>query len=146
MKGMGKKATITQIAEYLGISPATVSRALNHRGLVGEETLVKIDAAMQLFGYQPSKTPASEEEKRKVIVLNVPNIGNIFYQDIIKGVRSSADAHKYRFLISESPLGHSAVQDYCRMLSDISAAGTVLLNRLPEEELQRIRQICPVVQ
>ena len=143
---MGKNATLTQIADYLGLSPATVSRALNHRSMVGEDTLARIDAAMELFGYQPSKSPSSEENSPSLIVLNVPNIGNIFYQDIIKGARSSADAHNYRFLISESPLGHSAVQEYCQMLSGIGASGLILLNCLPEEDLQKIRKICPVVQ
>ncbi|MCI9360996.1 MAG: LacI family transcriptional regulator [Hungatella sp.] len=143
---MGKKTTITQIAEYLGISPATVSRALNHRSMVGGDTLAKIDAAMEQFGYQPSKPTAIEGDGHNLIVLNVPNIGNIFYQDIIKGARSSAAAHNYEFLISESPLGHSAIQDYCRMLSSIHAAGLILLNHLPEEDLQKIRQVCPVIQ
>lgn len=137
---MGKNATITQIANHLGISPATVSRALNHRSMVGAETLAKIDAAMELFGYQPSKSLSSEERSPSLIVLNVPNIGNIFYQDIIKGARSSADSHNYQFLISESPLGHSAVPEYCQMLSDIGASGLILLNCLPEEDLLKIRQ------
>ena len=143
---MAKQATITQIARYLGISPATVSRALSHRSLVSRETLTKIDRAMQEFGYELPKYAEPLEEHQRIIVLNIPNIGNAFYQEIIKGAVSSASAHRYSLLINESTLGRSSIQEYCKTLSSIGAAGTILMNQLPEEDLHKIRQICPLIQ
>lgn len=143
---MGKNATISKVAELSGVSPATVSRALNHRSLVSAETLKKIDAAMAALGYQSSKMSVQPDERQKIIVLNIPNFGNAFYQEIIKGAISSASAHKYSLLIHESSLGRSAVQEYCRTLSDVKAEGTILMSRIPEEDLHKIRRICPLVQ
>ena len=143
---MKKNVTITQIAEYLNISPATVSRALNHRSLVNPETLEKIDAAMQSLGYHSSRPSNHRQNRQKIILLNIPDINNAFYQEIIKGAGSSASAHKYTLLINEGPLSQSTIQDYCNILTDINASGTILLNRLPEEDLQAIHAICPLVQ
>ncbi|HEX7714936.1 MAG TPA: LacI family DNA-binding transcriptional regulator, partial [Bacillota bacterium] len=47
-------ATIYDIAAKLGVSTATVSRAINGTGRVSEETRLKVKAAIEEMGYQPN--------------------------------------------------------------------------------------------
>ena len=53
-----KKPTIREVARLAGVSPATVSRAINNTGLVTEETRRRIAEAIQESGYS-SKLPLS---------------------------------------------------------------------------------------
>ena len=41
------KTTILEIADQAGVSPATVSRVLNHRSLVKADTISKVEEAMR---------------------------------------------------------------------------------------------------
>ena len=45
-----KKITVSLIAEKAQVSPATVSRVLNHRELVKEPTIQRVEAAMRELG------------------------------------------------------------------------------------------------
>lgn len=53
-----KKSTIRDVARLAGVSPATVSRAINNTGIVTDETRRRIAEAIQESGYS-SKLPLS---------------------------------------------------------------------------------------
>ena len=67
-----KKIRTSDIAKLAGVSPATISRVLNHRELVKPETVAIVERAMQELGLSlPS--PISEKKNRKeVILVNCP--------------------------------------------------------------------------
>ena len=46
--------TIKQIAEMCNVSRGTVDRVLNHRGRVSEETIQKVNDAVEKLGYKPN--------------------------------------------------------------------------------------------
>lgn len=48
-------ATIKDIAEYAGVSSATVSRVINSSGYVGNETRKKVEEAISKLNYAPNK-------------------------------------------------------------------------------------------
>lgn len=48
-------ATIQDIAEYAGVSSATVSRVMNNSGYVGKETRKKVEAAIASLKYTPNR-------------------------------------------------------------------------------------------
>jgi LacI family transcriptional regulator, galactose operon repressor len=58
-----KNTTIYDIAEYLGISPATVSRAINNDVKISNNTIAKVRNAMQYMGYVPK--PAHQRQGRR---------------------------------------------------------------------------------
>ena len=47
-----RRATIAAIAEEVGVSVATVSKVLNGRGDVGEETRTRVEASLELHSYR----------------------------------------------------------------------------------------------
>lgn len=53
-KENGNKPTANDIANYLGISRGTVSRALNNRDRISEETKAKVLEAARKLGYKPN--------------------------------------------------------------------------------------------
>ena len=128
-----KKITVSLIAEKAQVSPATVSRVLNHRELVKEPTIRRVEEAMRSLGCQMENTVTVSKETQPLVVLNIPGIENAFYQEIIRGARVSAKAHGCHLLIHESHLNKGNMLDFCNLLRRVDAAGV-------------IRTIAPLVQ
>ena len=97
---------IADIAKKTGISNATVSRALNHPEMVNAATLQLIQDTMKEMGYIPKKTPASSSSEltQKLVIVNVPQISNPFYSEVLRGISESAANHSVRILINQDPL------------------------------------------
>lgn len=141
-----KKITVASIAKQAGVSPATVSRVLNHRELVKEETIQCVEDAMKELGRRLGRREQKGQTKKPIILLNIPGVDNVFYLDVIKGARISAKAHGYYLLLHESPLSRGTIQDFCELIVQVDAAGVILLNKILEESLQKISALTPVVQ
>ena len=113
-----KKITVSLIAEKAQVSPATVSRVLNHRELVKEPTIRRVEEAMRSLGCQIENTVTVSKETQPLIVLNIPGIENVFYQEIIRGARVSAKAHGCHLLIHESHLNKGNLLDFCNLSAE----------------------------
>ena len=71
------KTTILEIADQAGVSPATVSRVLNHRSLVKADTISKVEEAMRTLGYSSGSGNTSGIDNVPVIILNIPDTNTI---------------------------------------------------------------------
>ena len=69
-----KKITVSQIAKKAEVSSATVSRVLNHRELVKESTILRVESAMRELGCKIEKTVTVARETQPLIVMNIPGI------------------------------------------------------------------------
>ena len=66
-------ATIRDIAEKVGVTATTVSRVINNRGYISEETRRKVYAAMEELNYKPNELARSLSKSRSdTIGLIVP--------------------------------------------------------------------------
>ena len=93
-------ATIKQVAQYAGVSVATVSRALNKSGYVKKETQDKIDKAIQDLNYSPNETARTlYKRKSKMIGLLLPDISNPFFTVVARGVEAEAMAKGYHIIL-----------------------------------------------
>lgn len=67
-----KKATIYDVAAAAGVSVGTVDRVLHGRGRVSQDTVSKVNAAVQTLGYRPNMyaaSLASRRERRIAVVI-----------------------------------------------------------------------------
>ena len=87
---------VSKIANIANVSPATVSRVLNHPELVNKETRNLIEKAILDTGYDIEKVMQNKIEQNKRILLAVlPSIDNPFYNNVMKGFKTSANTHKF---------------------------------------------------
>lgn len=75
-----------------GVSKATVSRVMNNSGYVAAETRKKIEDIMERHNYLPSALAVNlSRQETKTVGVILPEIGNIFYADILHGITQAAD-------------------------------------------------------
>lgn len=84
--------TIKEVAELAGVSKATVSRVMNNSGYVAPETRAKIENIVKQYHYLPSASAVNlSRQETSTIGVVVPEIGNMFYADIVHGITEVAD-------------------------------------------------------
>ncbi|MBB6672427.1 LacI family DNA-binding transcriptional regulator [Cohnella nanjingensis] len=94
------KHTIYHIAERVGVSPSTVSRALSGRGYCGPKTKSKILAAAEEMNYAPNSAgKALKMKQTNKILFAVPDICNPFYFDMINGINQVLEEYGYLMIL-----------------------------------------------
>ncbi len=100
---MNKIATIKDIAKQLGISIATVSRALGNSQSIKPETKAKVLQAAKELNYQPNPIALSlKANKSKTIGVIVPQIANAFFGNTIEGIEEVVWKRGYHIMICQS--------------------------------------------
>ena len=95
-----KNATIYDIAQICGCSPATVSLALNNDNRVAEKTKRKVQEIAQELKYQPSYIGRSLiTGKTKAIKVVVPDLHNPVFINIVDGVEAYIDQTDYHVIL-----------------------------------------------
>ncbi|MCU0384441.1 MAG: LacI family transcriptional regulator [Flavihumibacter sp.] len=95
-----KRITIKTIAEQLGLSIATVSRALQNSHEISATTREKVKQAANELGYSPNVYASGlRAGSSKTIAVIVPEVENHFFSQVISGVESIARQNNYHVLI-----------------------------------------------
>lgn len=142
---MEQKVSITEIARLAGVSNATVSRVLNHPELVNRETVQLIQDTMESCHYRPRASKL--KNTKSLILINVPEIANPFYSEVIRGIGASSENHSYHMLISQENLQNSAaVDNFIALVKKTRASGLILCSSLKPQYYQHISALAPIVQ
>ena len=100
---MDKEVTIYDIAERLGISPTTVSRALNNHKVVNEQTKQRIFKEAKEMGYRSNIFASNLRSKRtNTIGVIVPRLNSPFQSSAIAGMEKIANESGFNLVISQS--------------------------------------------
>lgn len=143
-----KEVTISDIAKEAHVSLATVSRVLNQSDTVKENTRSKVMTVAHKLGYEtkPSAVSSSTKNGNGLIVINLPSLSNPFYDEIIKGARTSVVRHGYALLINESHINYSTVDYFLSMLKQYNVSGLITLNHIEEPICQMLADSIKLVQ
>jgi len=97
------KSTIHDIAEKLGITASTVSRALNDHPRISENTKKLVNKMARQLNYQPNNiASALRSGKSKLIGVVVPTVNRNFFSSVIRGIEDIANTLDYKVIISQS--------------------------------------------
>lgn len=98
-----KPITLKQIAETLGISITTVSKALKDYPDVSKKTKALVKDLAQTLNYKPNSFAVNLRTKEsKTIGLIVPEIVHHFFSSVIKGIISQAEKKGYLVITLQS--------------------------------------------
>jgi LacI family transcriptional regulator len=89
MKRNSNRVTIRDVASKAGVSVTTVSRVLNGKDDISEETLTKVQAVVQELGYASSLAARGMRSHRtNLIGLILHDVASIYSQEIMRGVNA----------------------------------------------------------
>ncbi|KTD60990.1 LacI family DNA-binding transcriptional regulator [Legionella spiritensis] len=102
---MKKRIRIKDVADYLGVSTSTVSRALNPglRAKISTEVIAQVREAAVKLGYVADYTAQSlRKQKTRTIGIVVPDILNPLFPAMIKGAQDYLSREGYVTFIASS--------------------------------------------
>lgn len=119
-------AKLTDVAELAGVSPTTVSRVINNKGYLSQQTIQKVKEAMKTLGYKPNSLARGLQGKSaKLIGLIFPNISNVFYAELIEHMEIELFNHGYKTIICNSEKDPSKEKEYLEMLEANQVDGII---------------------
>ena len=127
MSGIRKRITIKDIARELGISPSTVSRALNDHPAISERTKEMVKKKAREMGYvlfQHART--LKTRKSMTVGVIVPDIRNPFFLDFLDGAERVLFPRKYKMLLSTSNEDTSKESVYLKWLIEHGIDGILV--------------------
>ncbi|MFZ6655389.1 LacI family DNA-binding transcriptional regulator [Undibacterium sp. TJN19] len=96
-------ATLIDVAKVAGVSPITVSRALNQPQLVRPNTVARVQAAVQQTGYVKNMMAGALASNRsKLVSLVLPTISTPIFADMVQAASDHLTQHGYQVLLGLS--------------------------------------------
>lgn len=127
-------ATIRDVAKQAGVSVATVSRVLNEKGYVHEDTRQKVEAAIRALNYTPNEVARSlYKRKSKLIGLLLPDIMNPYFPQLARGVEDRLQESDYRVIFGNSDERRQKEQDYIQTFLQNHVVGLISSTNHPED-------------
>lgn len=101
---MGSATTIKDVAEYAGVSNATVSNVINDKGKVSESTRRTVLQAIEELNYRPNASAQRrlQQSSQKSIGMVIKEIHNPYFADIFVGAQEKASEEGYSLMLSSS--------------------------------------------
>ncbi|MBQ9157603.1 MAG: LacI family DNA-binding transcriptional regulator [Eubacterium sp.] len=122
-------ATIKDVAREAGIAVGTVSRVLNNRGYISEETRNKVYAAMKKLNYQPNETARSlQKKKSNMIGVIVPQIAHPYFAMLISCLEIAAYNSDYRIILLNSQGQETLESEFLKLCRRNQVVGIILCN------------------
>lgn len=98
-----QQSTLKELAEILGMSISTVSRALKDHPDISKATKVKVKELAAMMEYEPNNYAVQLRTRQSnVLGILIPTIDNHFYDSFIAAVEEEARVHGYSVLIMQS--------------------------------------------
>ncbi|MEN2666625.1 catabolite control protein A [Listeria aquatica] len=95
--------TIYDVAREANVSMATVSRVVNGNPNVKPVTRKKVLDVINQLGYRPNAVARGLASKRTTTVgVIIPDISNVFYAELARGIEDIATMYKYNIILSSS--------------------------------------------
>ena len=145
---MKKKCTIYDVAKIAGVSTSTVSRVMNSPEIVAEETRQKVANTVKELSYIPNMMAASMPRRRtNYIGLIIPDITNIFFSNLVRGVQDICEKHGYSVLVVNSDDSQEKEGRYLKLLYSRRVDGVILTvagyreKEFPKEELSLLEKM-----
>ena len=139
---------LEDIANMLGISVSTVSRAISGNGRVGEKTRERVLKAVRESDYTVNAVARSLRLKdAKNIGIVVPDITNTFFSALIKGAQQVCRENSYSLMVCNSDENPEYEEEALQLLLEKQISGLILasVGRTADTLRQYERLSIPVV-
>ena len=121
-------ATLKDLAQYLNLSTATVSRALNNKGRISRETCDKVFKAAEELNYRPNETArALKMNRSSAIGVIIPDATNIFFMKMLKSIDKEILKRGYSIIFCDSDESIERETEYFQLLKSKNISGMIIV-------------------
>lgn len=116
-------ATIKDVARLAGVSPSTVSRVLNQKGVISDETKQKIASAMEQLKYVPNdiaRSFANGSAHAISLVIDISDgtaYANNFFNNTVFGIETAAHQNDYNLIITNGAAAFGGISSVERLIA-----------------------------
>src|SRR5512142_2946795 len=97
---MSTRITMSDVARRARVSLMTVSRVINNKGAVSDETRQRVLEVIANLGYRPSAIARSLATKETATIgLVIPDVSNPFFAEVTRGVEHLAYSKGYHVFL-----------------------------------------------
>lgn len=129
------KPTIRDVAKKANVSVSTVSRVINQKGYVHEETKVLVNKIIQEIGFVPSQLARSlTNRSSKIIGVIVPHIGPSFYGELLEGIESQAAAYGYKIMFCHTQDDPDRELEYLKFFEQYNVEGLIIASNFSNKD------------
>jgi len=130
--------TINDVAKKAKVSVATVSRVINDSILISEKTKKNVKKAIKDLDYKPyARARKLIEKNLRAAALLIPDIKNVFYPIVIRGVEDELEKNGYSLFICNTDENIEKERKYLDTLIDKGVDGMIFLGTRPAELKQQ---------
>lgn len=135
-----QKYTLADVANEAGVSVMTVSRVVNNKGEISEETRKQVQSVIDRLRYRPNRAARSLVTRRTYAIgIVVPDITNPFFANIVRGVEDEAWEHGYNMLLNNTVEQTGREEAALQLLYESDVEGLVVCSpRLPDNQLHAL--------
>ena len=121
------KPTIRDVAKKANVSVSTVSRVINQKGYVHEETKIIVSKVIDDLGFIPNQLARSlTNRSSKIIGVIVPHIGPSFYGELLEGIESQAAAYGYKVMFCHTNDDPTRELEYLKFFEQYNVEGLII--------------------
>ena len=122
--------TMKDIAAEMGVSVATVSRALKDSPRISQELRQKIQQYARDHNFTPNVLAESlrhsKVKPQKLIGVIVPELVHYYFMTILKGIEEEAEAHGYRVVVAQSGERYEHEVRLCQSFFENKVCGVIV--------------------
>jgi len=119
--------TIRDVAKVAGVSPMTVSRAINRSGPVSEDARARVEAAVEELGYVPNRLASSlRSDKTDLVALILSDMTNTFWVEVMRGIEDALTKHGLYVILGNSDDSVVKEEDLLSSLAERRVDGFIL--------------------
>ncbi|MBN1895576.1 LacI family DNA-binding transcriptional regulator [bacterium] len=135
-----KKVTLKMIAEQLGMTPATISKALRDSTDISEETKRRVKEVADNLGYHPNLMARSLVQRRSYLLgVMVPDLRISFFSEAVRGIYERAREKGYEAIIVVNDEDLENEERNLKFLAALPVDG-ILINAVPATTNCRLMQ------
>jgi DNA-binding LacI/PurR family transcriptional regulator len=143
---LNKRATIRDVAERAGVSPAAVSKVLRNAYGLSDEMRRRVTAAIGELSYRPQLAARGLRGSTYTLGVLLPDIRNPFFPDIFDGIVATLSKTHYQPLLGVRPSAELTERGVVETMLDRKVDGFIMIAPLLDHAfLESVARQVPLV-